>query len=106
MTDEDVATVIEELRGQQATLRPVDDRGAEKGDLVAVSFRGTIDGEPFDGGTADRLPLILGEDRMIPGWEDQLVGLGSRKPGSSICRFRTTTASTRSPARPRTSARP
>ena len=75
VTDEDVETVIEELRGQQATLRPVDDRGAEKSDLVAVSFQGTIDGEPFDGGTADRLPLILGEDRMIPGWEDQLVGM-------------------------------
>ncbi len=75
VTDDDVATVIEELRGQQATLRPVDDRGAENGDLVAVSFRGTIDGEPFDGGTADRLPLILGEDRMIPGWEDHLVGM-------------------------------
>ena len=75
VTDDDVETVIEELRGQQATLRPIDDRGAEKGDLVAVSFRGTIDGEPFDGGTADRLPLILGEDRMIPGWEDHLVGM-------------------------------
>jgi trigger factor len=75
VTDEDVETVIDELRGQQATLRPVDDRGAEKGDLVAVSFRGTIDGEPFDGGTADRLPLILGEDRMIPGWEEELVGM-------------------------------
>jgi trigger factor len=75
VTDEDVETVVEELRGQQATLRPVDNRGAANGDLVAVSFRGTIDGEPFDGGTADRLPLILGEDRMIPGWEDQVVGL-------------------------------
>jgi trigger factor len=75
VTDDDVTVVIDELRGQQATLRPVDDRGAGKGDLVAVSFRGTIDGEPFDGGTADRLPLVLGEDRMIPGWEDQLVGL-------------------------------
>jgi trigger factor len=73
--DDDVETVITELRSQQATLRPVDDRGAEKGDLVAVSFRGTIDGEPFDGGTADRLPLILGEERMIPGWEEQLIGL-------------------------------
>jgi trigger factor len=73
--DDDVETVITELRSQQATLRPVDDRGAEKGDLVSVSFRGTIDGEPFDGGTADRLPLILGEERMIPGWEEQLIGL-------------------------------
>jgi trigger factor len=75
VTDADVEQVIAELREQQATLRPVDDRAAQKGDLVAVSFRGTIDGEPFDGGTADRLPLVLGEERMIPGWEDQLVGL-------------------------------
>jgi trigger factor len=73
--DEDVEVVLSELRDQQATLRPVDDRGAEKGDLVAVSFRGTIDGEPFDGGTAERLPLVLGDERMIPGWEDQLVGM-------------------------------
>ena len=73
--DDDVEVVLSELRDQQATLRPVDDRGAEKGDLVAVSFRGTIDGEPFDGGTAERLPLVLGEERMIPGWEDQLVGM-------------------------------
>ncbi len=77
VTDEDVTTVIDELLGQQATLRPVDGRPARKGDLVAVSFQGTIDGEPFDGGTADRLPLVLGEDRMIPGWEDHVVGLGA-----------------------------
>ncbi|MEX0630126.1 MAG: trigger factor [Chloroflexota bacterium] len=75
VSDEDVEVVLSELRDQQATLRPVDDRGAEKGDLVAVSFRSTIDGEPFDGGTADRLPLVLGEERMIPGWEDHLLGL-------------------------------
>ena len=40
-----------------------------------MKFVGTIDGEPFDGGSADRLPLVIGEDRMIPGWEDQLIGL-------------------------------
>ena len=104
MTDDDVTVVIDELRGQQATLRPVDDRGAAKGDLVAVSFRGTIDGEPFDGGTADRLPLVLGEDRMIPGWEDQLVGLAVDETREFDCHSPTTTASTPSPARPPTSA--
>ena len=40
-----------------------------------MKFVGTIDGEPFDGGSADRLPLVIGEDRMIAGWEDQLIGL-------------------------------
>ena len=75
ITDDQVAQVIEELREQQATLRPIDGRGAEKGDIASVKFAGTIDGEPFDGGSADRLPLVIGEDRMIPGWEDNLVGL-------------------------------
>lgn len=74
VSDEDVEVVLSELRDQQATLRPIDDRGVQKGDLVALSFRGTINGEPFDGGTADRLPLVVGEERMIPGWEDQLLG--------------------------------
>ena len=40
-----------------------------------MKFAGTIDGEPFDGGSADRMPLVIGEDRMIPGWEDNLVGM-------------------------------
>jgi trigger factor len=75
VTDEDVETVISELRDGQATLRPVDGRGAQQGDVAAVKFAGTIDGEPFEGGSADRLPLVIGEGRMVPGWEEQLVGM-------------------------------
>ena len=70
-----VDQVIEELRDQHATLAPVEDRGAEKGDYAVVGFRGTKDGEPFEGGTRERMPLVLGEDRLIPGFEDHLVGL-------------------------------
>jgi trigger factor len=75
VTDEQVEGVITELRQEQATLRPIDDRPAAEGDVAAVKFIGTIDGEPFEGGSADRLPLVIGEDRMIPGWEANLVGL-------------------------------
>lgn len=75
VTDEQVEAVIADLRQQQATLRPVDDRGAATSDVAAVKFIGTIDGEPFEGGSADRLPLVIGEDRMITGWEDNLVGM-------------------------------
>jgi trigger factor len=74
-TDEQVNQVLDELREQQATLRPIDGRAAEKGDIASVKFVGTIDGEPFEGGSADRLPVVIGEDRMIPGWEEQLIGL-------------------------------
>jgi trigger factor len=76
VTDEQVDQVIEELREQQATLRPVDDRPAAKDDIASVKFAGTIDGEPFEGGSADRLPVVIGEDRMISGWEEHLVGMG------------------------------
>jgi trigger factor len=75
VTDEQVEQVIGELREQQATLRPVDGRGAQEGDIASVKFAGTLDGEPFEGGSADRLPVVIGEDRMIPGWEQQLIGL-------------------------------
>ena len=75
VSDEQVEQVIGEVREQQATLRPIDGRGAQDGDVASVKFTGTIGGEPFEGGSADRLPLVIGENRMIPGWEEHLVGL-------------------------------
>jgi trigger factor len=75
ITDGQVEEVITQLRTEQSTLRPVDDRPAADGDLAAVKFVGSIDGEPFEGGSADRLPLVIGEGRMVPGWEEQLVGM-------------------------------
>jgi trigger factor len=75
VTDEQVDQVLTELREQQATLRPIDERGARKDDVASVKFVGSIDGEPFEGGSVDRLPLVIGEERMIPGWEDHLVGM-------------------------------
>jgi len=81
VTDDDVEAVLTEMREGQATLRPIDGRAAQNGDVAAVKFTGTIDGEPFEGGSADRLPLVIGEGRMIAGWEEQLVGMqiGERK---------------------------
>jgi trigger factor len=73
--DAKVDRVIDELRDQQASLAPVEDRAARKGDWAVIGFTGTRDGVAFDGGTAERMPLIIGEDRLIPGFEDHLVGL-------------------------------
>ncbi|HEX2883664.1 MAG TPA: trigger factor [Candidatus Limnocylindria bacterium] len=75
VTDEQVEQVIAELREQQATLRPVDGRAAREGDIASVKFVGTVGGEPFEGGSADQLPVVIGENRMIPGWEEHLVGM-------------------------------
>jgi trigger factor len=75
-----VDQVIDELRDQNATLAAVEDRGAKDGDYAVISFVGTRDGEVFDGGSSDRMPLILGQERLIPGFETNLVGL---KPGEA-----------------------
>ena len=75
ITDEQIEAVITDLREQQATLRPVDGRPAREGDIASVKFVGTVDGVPFEGGSGDRLPVVIGEDRMIPGWEQQLIGM-------------------------------
>jgi len=73
--DEKVTAVVDELRDQNATLRPVEDRPVHEGDWLVIGFEGSMDGVPFEGGTADRFPLIVGQSRLIPGFEDNLVGM-------------------------------
>jgi len=70
-----VDKVLDELRDQNATLTAVEGRGAEDGDYAVISFVGTRDGVPFEGGTSARMPLILGQERLIPGFEANLLGL-------------------------------
>ncbi len=47
---------------------------AKSGDQVVIDFLGKVDGEPFEGGTAEDYPLELGSNSFIPGFEDQLIG--------------------------------
>ena len=78
--DAKVAKVVEELRDQNASLAPVEERGARNGDYAVIGYTGTRDGVPFEGGSAERMPLILGDERLIPGFEANVVGL---KPGET-----------------------
>lgn len=78
--DAKVDKVVEELRDQNATLAPVEDRGAHNGDYAVIGYTGTRDGVAFEGGSAERMPLILGEERLIPGFEAHVVGL---RPGET-----------------------
>jgi trigger factor len=73
--DARIDQVIEELRDQNASLVPVEDRGAQNGDYAVIGYVGTRDGVPFEGGSAERMPLILGEERLIPGFEANILGL-------------------------------
>jgi trigger factor len=73
--DARVEVVLEELRDQNATLTAVEGRGAQDGDYAVISFEGSRDGAPFEGGSSERMPLILGQERLIPGFEANLAGL-------------------------------
>ena len=75
ITDADVDKVIDQLRDQQASLVPVEDRGAATEDYAVIRFTGTRDGAPIEGATAERMPLIIGRERFIPGFEENLIGL-------------------------------
>ncbi len=74
--DTDIDKMIKTLREQRKTYKEVD-RKSQEGDQVNVDFVGTLDGEKFDGGEAKGTNLILGSKRMIPGFEEGLVGVSS-----------------------------
>ncbi len=72
--DVKLQSVIDELRDSNASLRPVEDRPAAAGDYAVIGFVGTRDGVPFEGGASERMPLTLGEERLIPGFEAHIIG--------------------------------
>jgi trigger factor len=74
ITEQDIEEMIEKLRKQRASWNTVE-RAAGEGDQVKISFEGKVDGEVFEGGSADNVPLVLGSKRMIEGFEDGLVGM-------------------------------
>ena len=74
VSDADVDAELENKRQQQAELVLKEDEPAAKGDTVVIDYVGTVDGEKFDGGSADNYSLELGSGSFIPGFEDQLIG--------------------------------
>ena len=78
--DKDLDEMMETLRKQHANWKEVK-RKIKKDDRVTVDFVGTIDGEEFEGGKSENFPLELGKGRMIPGFEDPIVG---KKTGEEV----------------------
>lgn len=73
VTDADVDAMIEKLRDQRSTWSTVE-RAAADGDQVTVSFVGKIDGEAFEGGSAQNIPVVMGAGAMIDGFEAGILG--------------------------------
>lgn len=80
VSDSDVENMIEKLRAQQQSWHIVD-RPAQEHDRVTISFSGTSEGENFTDGRVEDFQVVCGSKKMIPGFEDNLVGLetGSNK---------------------------
>jgi trigger factor len=70
----DVDAMIEKLRAQRKTWDPAE-RPAQMDDRVTLNFSGTSEGENFTDGRVSDYPVEIGSKRMIPGFEDQLIGL-------------------------------
>ncbi|HIY04987.1 MAG TPA: trigger factor [Candidatus Anaerotignum merdipullorum] len=74
VTDEEVNAELEKVQKQNARMIEVTDRPAQMGDVVKLSYEGSVDGVPFDGGKADEYDLELGSHSFIEGFEEQVAG--------------------------------
>ncbi|UYZ75903.1 trigger factor [Moraxella bovis] len=74
VSDEDVDIMIENLQKQRQTFETKDGELAD-GDEATFDFEGSIDGEKFEGGSAENYRLIIGSAQMIPGFEDGMKGM-------------------------------
>jgi trigger factor len=73
--DTAIGEALDQLVQRSVTYTPDEARAAEKGDRVTIDFVGKIDGEAFEGGSAEAAPIVLGESSFIPGFEDGLMGV-------------------------------
>ncbi len=78
VTEADIDDGVRRLAEQNRTYTARADGGrAETGDRVTVSFKGTIDGEPFEGGSAENVAMVLGSMAFFPEFEEGLAGIAS-----------------------------
>jgi len=78
VSDADVDEAIKRIADQNRAFAAKDEGAkAETGDRVTISFKGTINGEPFDGGTGEDIQVTIGSNTFIPGFEEQLLGIAA-----------------------------
>ena len=78
VTDADVDEAIKRIADQNRSFAAKGEGAkAESGDRVTISFKGTIEGVPFDGGTGENIQVTIGSNTFIPGFEEQLLGMAA-----------------------------
>ena len=92
VTDADVDEAIKRVADQNRSFTEKAGK-AESGDRVTVNFKGTIDGVAFDGGTGEDIPVAIGSNTFIPGFEEQLIGIAAGETRTLKVSFPTNYAS-------------
>jgi trigger factor len=86
ITEADIDGMLEKLREQRAEWHAVE-RKAQEGDRVVVDFAGTVDGESFEGGTGEQVPIVVGGGEVIEDFDKALKGLGAGDEKSAKVKF-------------------
>src|SRR5215472_6378565 len=78
ITDTEINEAIQRIADANRSYAAKGEGGAaESGDRVTINFKGTINGEAFEGGTGEGIQVVIGAGQFIPGFEEQLVGIGA-----------------------------
>lgn len=85
-TEADVDAELKKLQESQSMLM-IKEGVVEAGNTVVMDFEGFVDGQPFDGGKAEKYELEVGSGSFIPGFEDQLLGLTVNLPAEVNVKF-------------------
>lgn len=83
----DIEAQLENYRQQFAELSVKEDGKVAKGDTAVIDFEGFVDGVAFEGGKGENYPLEIGSGSFIPGFEDQVIGMGVEKEKDVIVTF-------------------
>ena len=86
VTDEDIDAEIKKVQ-EQNSREVVVEGEAKDGDTVVIDYEGSVDGVKFEGGAAQKHPLVLGSKSFIPGFEDQLVGVKAGEEKDVVVTF-------------------
>ncbi len=78
VSESDVDEAIKRIADSNRSYAPKGEGAkAESGDRVTIKFKGTINGEAFEGGTGEGIQVVIGSNTFIPGFEEQLIGIGA-----------------------------
>ncbi|EFM09273.1 trigger factor [Paenibacillus curdlanolyticus YK9] len=77
VTEEELNEELNRLQQRHAELNVIDEGTVESGDTAVIDFDGSVDGVAFEGGKSERYSLEIGSGSFIPGFEDQVIGMGT-----------------------------